>query len=306
MTDTAIHPHAEFYPLLDEDALQALADDIRENGLLDPITVTADGILIDGRNRLRACELIGIEPETVIFDGDDIGAFVRSKNMRRHQPVGSLAMSTALSMAQDGLRKDGKWAQGSSASFAQVQNSGFQSRVSQAGTVLDWLPELAGQVIAGELPLKVAYAQAVEARNKVDADKQRAAIEASRKREATIKEKQENDRKLAALTEATSRYLTQVEAGNMSIAAAYAAHMEDTRKQREEERELDMGRRDACTHVAEAVRTLSSSGDYADVFLSAFYPHEDRFLAEGMRLTQTRIQGAIDFLTNLKKGVKRK
>ncbi len=146
-----VHPHAEFYPLLDDDALQALAEDIRENGLLDPVTVTEDGVLLDGRNRLRACELVGIEPATAIFEGDDIGAFVRSKNMRRHQPVGSLAMSTALSMVEDGLRKDGKWAYGATNS-TQVESSGFKARLSEAGTVLDWMPEVAPRVVSGELP----------------------------------------------------------------------------------------------------------------------------------------------------------
>ena len=255
-----VHPHAEFYPLLDDDALQALAEDIRENGLLDPVTVTEDGVLLDGRNRLRACELVGIEPATAIFEGDDIGAFVRSKNMRRHQPVGSLAMSTALSMVEDGLRKDGKWAYGATNS-TQVESSGFKARLSEAGTVLDWMPEVAPRVVSGELPLKVAYQQAKDARNAGDAEKQRAAIEANRKREATIRERNLNNERLAVLTKEASPFLVQVEAGDMSIAAAHAAHLADTARMREEAAQ--------AKRIAEQDARILSEGMVAFQFLES-------------------------------------
>ena len=302
MTSLTAHPLAEFWPIL-PDVLEEVTESIRENGLRQPVVLDVDGQIIDGRTRYAACQALGIEPETMVYEGRDVLEYIRDANgNRRHISTGARAMITAQMMVAAGRRKDGKWQYGSQANSALVPNS-FTRRVQEAGTVLDWLPELADQVIAGELPLKVAYAQAVEARNKVDADKQKAAIEASRKREATIKEKQENDRKLQALTEATSRYLTQVEAGNMSIAAAYAAHMEDTRKHRERERELDMGRRDSCTHIAEAVRMIAGGTGHAEVFLRDFYPHEERFLAYGMRLTRERIDSAIEFLTVLKKEV---
>ena len=302
MTSLTAHPLAEFWPIL-PDVLEEVTESIRENGLRQPVVLDVDGQIIDGRTRYAACQALGIEPETVVYEGRDVLEYIRDANgNRRHVSTGARAMITAQMMVAAGRRKDGKWQYGSQANSALVPNS-FSRRVQEAGTVLDWLPELADQVISGELPLKVAYAQAVEARNKVDADKQRAAIEASRKREATIKEKQENDRKLQALTEATSRYLTQVEVGDMSIAAAYAAHMEDTRKHRERERELDMGRRDSCTHIAEAVRMIAGGTGHAEVFLRDFYPHEERFLAYGMRLTRERIDSAIEFLTVLKKGV---
>ena len=302
MTALTAHPLAEFWPIL-PDVLEEVTESIRENGLRQPVVLDVDGQIIDGRTRYAACQALGIEPETVVYEGRDVLEYIRDANgNRRHVSTGARAMITAQMMVAAGRRKDGKWQYGSQANSALVPNS-FTRRVQEAGTVLDWLPELADQVIAGELPLKVAYAQAVEARNKVDADKQKAAIEASRKREATIKEKQDNDRKLQALTEATSRYLAQVEVGDMSIAAAYAAHMEDTRKHRERERELDMGRRDSCTHIAEAVRMIAGGTGHAEVFLRDFYPHEERFLAYGMRLTRERIDSAIEFLTVLKKEV---
>lgn len=43
--------------------LQLLADDIKNNGLNEPIVTNHDGtILIDGRNRLRACGMLGVSP----------------------------------------------------------------------------------------------------------------------------------------------------------------------------------------------------------------------------------------------------
>lgn len=303
MTSLTAHPLAEFWPIL-PDVLEEVTESIRENGLRQPVVLDVDGQIIDGRTRYAACQALGIEPETVVYEGRDVLEYIRDANgNRRHVSTGARAMIIAQMMVAEGLRKDGKWQYGRLNSEKSQNSTTMQTYVTRAGVILDWLPELAVQVVAGSLNIDLAYEQARDARNKVDADKQKAAIEASRKREATIKEKQENDRKLQALTEATSRYLAQVEAGNMSIAAAYAAHMEDTRKHRERERELDMGRRDSCTHIAEAVRMIAGGTGHAEVFLRDFYPHEERFLAYGMRLTRERIDSAIEFLTVLKKEV---
>jgi hypothetical protein len=63
-----IHPAAELFPLMDKESLRALADDIEKTlgRLLTPVTIIEVGrgqhpILIDGRNRLDALELLGRE-----------------------------------------------------------------------------------------------------------------------------------------------------------------------------------------------------------------------------------------------------
>jgi len=167
-----VHPHTECYPLLGDDELTALAADIAENGLRDPLTVTPDGLLIDGRNRLRACEIVGVEPAFVVYEGD-VGALVRSRNLRRHQPVGSLAMSTALSMLIDNLRANGRWKYGTKPeSNGSVSSAGWAQRIMECGVILDLKRELAEQVISGALALDKAYKMVCSER---DAEKARQA-----------------------------------------------------------------------------------------------------------------------------------
>lgn len=62
------HPAANLFPVLGKDGLRALADEIQAHGLMHPI-VLYEGLVLDGRNRLAACELIGREAETIQWDG---------------------------------------------------------------------------------------------------------------------------------------------------------------------------------------------------------------------------------------------
>jgi hypothetical protein len=59
-----VHPAAEMFPLMSADELRELADDIKKNGLLEPVSYVEDGdasfVVIDGRNRLDALALLGI------------------------------------------------------------------------------------------------------------------------------------------------------------------------------------------------------------------------------------------------------
>jgi ParB-like chromosome segregation protein Spo0J len=76
------HPLADIFPLVEGQDFAELVDDIREHGLHEPIVVYEDKVL-DGRNRLRACEVAGIEPTFTVYSGDDPVAYVVSLNLRR-------------------------------------------------------------------------------------------------------------------------------------------------------------------------------------------------------------------------------
>ena len=82
-----IHPAAKLFPMMDEESYQRLKEDIREHGQQEPVTFF-QGYLVDGRNRWRACEELGIECNSSEFDEDtetDMYTFVISQNLhRRH------------------------------------------------------------------------------------------------------------------------------------------------------------------------------------------------------------------------------
>jgi len=89
------HPIADVWPMMDEDKLRELADDIRKNGQLVPVWLY-DGKILDGRNRWAACKIAGIEPKTKEYTGDEPTAFAVAMNdRRRHMNKGALAAVAA-------------------------------------------------------------------------------------------------------------------------------------------------------------------------------------------------------------------
>jgi N6-adenosine-specific RNA methylase IME4 len=79
-----VHPIANIFPPMGEAEFSALVKDIEQHGLREPIWLY-QGRVIDGRHRLKACQSLGIEPGTHIYDGIDPVAFVVSLNLhRRH------------------------------------------------------------------------------------------------------------------------------------------------------------------------------------------------------------------------------
>jgi hypothetical protein len=92
------HPLANNFPMIDADSLKALTDNIKEHGLLEPI-VMYEGMILDGRNRVRACFAAGFKLEPKHFvefrPTPTMSAldFVFGKNLhRRHLSKGQRAM----------------------------------------------------------------------------------------------------------------------------------------------------------------------------------------------------------------------
>jgi len=78
------HPVANIFPLMTGAEYDALVSDIAEHGQHEAIWLY-DGMVLDGRNRLRACNQLGLAPEFREYTGDDPQAFVVSLNLhRRH------------------------------------------------------------------------------------------------------------------------------------------------------------------------------------------------------------------------------
>lgn len=81
-------------PTLTSVELAHLTDDIRVNGVRVPVVVTADGRLLDGRNRVAAAVLAGLDEMPVVEHGGDTDPYtvVVSHNVhRRHLTVGQRA-----------------------------------------------------------------------------------------------------------------------------------------------------------------------------------------------------------------------
>ena len=72
------HPIADRFPLLNGTRFEELVRDLQDHGLREPITLY-EGMILDGRNRYRACRQLGIELQTRALPADlDPWAYVSS------------------------------------------------------------------------------------------------------------------------------------------------------------------------------------------------------------------------------------
>jgi len=69
VSDIEFHPAANAFPMMPRAQLATLAESIKAHGLHMPIILFDDQVL-DGRNRLKACEMAGVEPRFESFEGD--------------------------------------------------------------------------------------------------------------------------------------------------------------------------------------------------------------------------------------------
>jgi ParB-like chromosome segregation protein Spo0J len=207
-----VHPAAEWFPMLPPESLRELADDIKKNGLKNPIVLLWNeeaqdcNVILDGRNRLKACEMADVTPEFVSLDeigGGDPVAYVISSNLhRRHLDESQRAMvaARAKGMFEEEAKKrqkasqfkvggasptvsanlrsprDEEKASEKAASLTNVSPRSVEhaSKVLSGGT-----PELVAAVDSGKLAVSVAsvIADAPE-------EKQRAIVATGDKREA--------------------------------------------------------------------------------------------------------------------------
>ena len=97
------HDVSNIFPMMSDEEFDALKQDIKAQGLLEPIWIHADGSIIDGRNRHRACVELGVTPLFRTYQGENPVAFSISQNIkRRHLTDSQRAMIAvqALPMLQ--------------------------------------------------------------------------------------------------------------------------------------------------------------------------------------------------------------
>jgi N6-adenosine-specific RNA methylase IME4 len=164
---TEFHPLAAMFPLLDGAAFDELVKDIRARGLVEPIW-RYEGMVLDGRNRYRACAVAGVEPRYRDWHGDDPIAFVISLNLkRRHLDESQRAMvAVKIATMRQGERTDlqpsaklPKVSQAEAGSLVNVSERSIRSAVQVRET---GVPELVAAVEQGRLAVSAAAAVAKE------------------------------------------------------------------------------------------------------------------------------------------------
>ena len=189
-----IHPAAELFPLIEGEAFDDLVADIEAHGLRESAWLNREGVLLDGRNRIRACQRAGIKPTFREFDGTDEVGFIVSLNLKRRQLSKSQAAMLAVDIlpmyeAEAQKRIGGRPATKPEALVPQVKTRAPQARdtaalatgvsgraVGQAKRITESAPDLAQQVRQGKITLKHAEAH-------VRAQQAKARAEAERKAE---------------------------------------------------------------------------------------------------------------------------
>jgi hypothetical protein len=194
--------------MLPDDELKDLAANIAQYGLIHPIVLgvlDGDECILDGRNRYAACEMAGVEPEFVIYDGDDPHGYVLAANItRRHMTKGQQAMviAQACLVSKQPQREAG------------AQHGVSATRIAQASTVIKHAPDYVTLVVSGAMSLDDAYSEA-------KARKEKAA---------------EAERLLAELRDVAPDLADQVTEGSVTAQQAY-------KKWREREAEQERQRR---------------------------------------------------------------
>jgi hypothetical protein len=159
---TEVHPLAALFPMLEPEDLESLAQHIKEHGLQNPIVIDDNGVLIDGRMRLAACDKVGVEPRYQRLKGGDPEAYIWGANgQRRQMTKGQKAMIAAMSINENyGIEMP------TNRQLAKLAGVS-PATMDKAIIVRDHRHDLAEQVITGVMQLNAAHDWASQAkRNK--------------------------------------------------------------------------------------------------------------------------------------------
>lgn len=155
--EVKIHPLADSYPMLSDEELKALADDIDTHGQAEPVVMSSDCVLLDGRNRLAAIELINsgglgtqgtrrkliprVKYMTFAADSEEAMKFIESANLRRSMTTDQEIMRRVM---HDLPRPKGR-AQHTERAYEKAKRVGFENY------------DIALRVFRGEMTLSIAY-----------------------------------------------------------------------------------------------------------------------------------------------------
>lgn len=262
------HPYADAFPMASEDELAELASSIAAVGLIHPVVLTPKGEVLDGRNRLAACKIAGVEPtfETRDGDDDDYKEFVIGANTtgrRESMTVQIAAASTAIILGHE-KRKNGRWIRNTHNGQQSAMEDGMAKAIQRCGTVLDELgPAHLKEVRDGDATLNAKFEKSrrvKEERETAEARKVQAAKDAE-EREARAVAFFEND-------ESAHAWLDEKPDGAYSnMRAAFAAIQEE----REEIRAAEESRKRQEGEEKRVIRErIERHARYLEAFVTNF------------------------------------
>jgi hypothetical protein len=225
-----VHPYAARFPMLPDADLDALAADIKANGLINPIVLDVSGRLIDGRNRLEACARAGVRPVFDMVPVPDPVAFIVSANMQRRDLPAAQKAHLAVAGLSD---SDNRMRQQDMAAIAGVS----QSKIAEAMVVARYSPEDHAACCAGA-PHDPAYQRAKQIKTELQAQADR------------ITELQAN--------------APDIVASGLPLDEQWAAYERRTRETRERAAALAEAKRQATVSVTEAVYRLHLLSEHPD------------------------------------------
>jgi len=114
------HPLADLIPPMDDEDYAKLRDDIKENGLLEPITLY-EGMILDGRHRYQVCGELAIDCPTRDYKGDTPAQYVISLNVNRRHLTTTQRTAIALA-AVPHYEKEARERQGERTDLTSVPN----------------------------------------------------------------------------------------------------------------------------------------------------------------------------------------
>ena len=289
------HEYADAFPMASDEELEELAASIAAVGLIHPIVLTPKGEVLDGRNRLAACEKAGVEPtfETRDGDDDDYKEFVIGANTtgrRESMTVQMAAAAKALVLGHE-RRKNGAWNNPGGRGKKRVGiNTGISPtervELSHAGVVLDELgPAHLIEVRDGLESLKDKYDEAKRIKDKREQTEARK-VEAAQKAE----EREQRAREFFENDAAAREWLNSKPEGTFgNMRAAFAAIQEEREEIRQAElARVEAERRRLQEHRDSIQRTKSRLEAWLDTYTVAWDMRTNEYRDEILNALETR------------------
>ncbi len=165
------HPASNLFPLLEGENFEKFKEDIQKNGCLEPIIIL-DGLILDGRNRWRACEELGKKPplKEMCTDANPV-EFVLSMNLHRRHLTASQRSQIATGALLPKEEKKAKERSGTRTDLRAIMPTGEEGRarekvaeiakvtpryVQDSKSIQEHRPDLAEKVKSGEITIPQA------------------------------------------------------------------------------------------------------------------------------------------------------